>query len=243
VMVTRDTITRLAHIQTIVTVIRDSRGAPEFKIDPEIDGFKTHAVAILQSWIRDMLRPITLSSENAQDSWTLARPPSICPTENQVATVGKPRQVNLSKWALAMEDGQRWHLYHCELLKREYVWKLSGKVDISNGRCCKLARRFVELKGAVTKNEATELLQDYGATSQEVWSGTVGPAIRDLGKVVRIAIGRVAKCDTTIIANPFPYNKPRQRYVAAIDVGTAVQDEAKPSRLRYCSSSFDQKSS
>jgi hypothetical protein len=203
----------------------------EYKIHPDINEYTEYAVTILRRWIRVMSMQPGLA-DTFRDS------PGGCPNENESSTVDKPSQVNLSKWALATEDGQTWHLCH----ERPKGWWLSGKVDIPASRCRRLAQNFIEEGGALTKTQAIDLLGDSGVTRQKVWDSTVKPAMRDLRRVVKKAIGRIAKCDPKNIADPFPYNKTETTYRAAIDTGTVVKDEDPPNRLRFRSSSFGHES-
>jgi|694.fasta_scaffold03390_12 hypothetical protein len=153
--------------------------------------------------------------------------------DKQDSTRKKP-QIRLANWAIAVEDGKTFRLFHRR--GKEADWRDSGKVDVRAGLQRAVLLVLADNDGALTKDEAIKAVQENrkGMSNSQIMKSVVTPTLTKLRSTIKAAIARVAK--TTLesgeIGDPLPYCKSSQSWRSDISIGFAeLNDDGDRLRL------------
>lgn len=146
----------------------------------------------------------------------------------------KKRQICLANWAIAVEDGKTFRLFHRRGQKTD--WRESGKIDIPKGLQRALLLALADNEGALTKDEAIEAVEQNGKgmSNSTIMKSTVTPTLTKLRSTIKAAIVRVAKptLESGEIGDPLPYCESSKSWRSEISIGFAeLNDDGKRLRL------------
>ena len=148
------------------------------------------------------------------------------------------RQIRLANWAIAVENGKTFRLFHRRGQKAD--WRESGKVDVPRGLQRSALLVLADKEGALTKDEALKAFQATreGMSNSEIIKSVVTPTLTKLRSTIKAAIARVPKVtvEPSEIGDPLPYDASSNAWRSEIVVGFAEKvDMGK--RLRFVTKS------
>lgn len=150
----------------------------------------------------------------------------------------KVRQIRLANWAIAVEDGKTFRLFH--RTGQNADWRESGKVDVPKGLQRTALRVLADKDGVLTKDEAVKAFQttSLGMSNKEIRERVVTPTLNKVRSTIKDAIARVQKVTVkpSNIGDPLPYDKSSKAWRSVIVVGFAEQDD-DGKRLRFVTKS------
>jgi hypothetical protein len=145
------------------------------------------------------------------------------------------RQIRLANWAIAVENGTTFWLFH----RRGQIdsWRESGKVDVPKGLQRSVLLVLADNEGSLTKAEVIKAFQatHAGMSNSQIRQSVVTPTLNKLRSTIKAAIARVQKVPVEI-ADPLPYDQSSKAWQSKILVGFAEQDDDLK-RLRFVTKS------
>lgn len=129
-------------------------------------------------------------------------------------------KLNLGRWAVGLEDGNKWWLFH----HAEHGWEQRGQVEIPGGKPHTLLSQIAENGGSIGRDTALNhfKLQYQGRLDNDIVR-QVTYGMTDLRKAIRESIARAIRSEIPTSIDPIP--KEGDGWRAAIQVGYAVQDD------------------
>jgi hypothetical protein len=136
----------------------------------------------------------------------------------------------LQYWAIGLEDGKDWWLFH----KGSSVWEQIGKVDIPSGQLHKITEQLADGEGSVSRNELIGLLQkDLPGMNGKMVNQKVTVALSKLRKVIWDKIKVTGPFEE--IDDPIPWDAYAKGWKSTIEFGYTIwddEDDRKKLKLR-----------
>ena len=146
------------------------------------------------------------------------------------------RQIRLANWAIAVETGKTFRLFHRRGQKD--TWRESGRIDVPTGLQPTALLVLADKGGALTRDEAIKTFQTLhpGMSNSAIMKSVVTPTLTKLRSTIKAAIARVVRIKPTGIGNPLPYDEINNAWRSEIVIGFAEQDDSGK-RLRFVTKS------